>query len=57
MRQDRFLVKILRVEDGLVWYSQIPGPAFNNIAAREQKFRRFFRLVPDIVVRAPVTPM
>jgi hypothetical protein len=28
LRQDRYLVKVLRVEAGAVWLSLIPGPGF-----------------------------
>jgi hypothetical protein len=48
-RQDRFLVKVLRVEDGAVWMSMIPGPQFQNVARPEPEFRELYRLVPDVI--------
>ena len=51
MRQDRYLVQILRAEDGAVWYSPIPGPTFQNVARLESDVRKFYRPVPDIVAK------
>jgi hypothetical protein len=47
-RQDRFFVKVLRVEDGAVWMSMVPGPEFQNVARPESEFRELYRLVPDL---------
>jgi hypothetical protein len=55
-RQDRFLVKIERLKEGLVWFSLIPGPTFQHVARPEAEFRKFFRLVPDIIAKAPESP-
>jgi hypothetical protein len=52
-RQDRFFVKVLRVENGAVWLSMIPGPQFQNVASPESKFRKLYRLVPDLIAREP----
>lgn len=48
-RQGRYLVKIVRVEDGAVWFSLIPGPRFQNVARLEPEFRKLYRLVPDVI--------
>jgi hypothetical protein len=54
-RQSRYFVTVFRVEDGLVWYSMIPGPRYQDVAVREAEFRKLFRLIPDLVVSARKT--
>ena len=51
--RNRCFVRILRLEKGVVWFSLIPGPTFQNVAMMEQKFRKLYRFVPDIVAAAP----
>ena len=46
--QFRFFVTVLRVYDGRVWYSMIPGPRYQDVAVLEPEFRMLFRLVPDL---------
>jgi len=52
-RQDRFFVKVLRVENGTVWVSIAPGPQFQNVAKPEAEFRELYRLVPDVSAKPP----
>ena len=54
-RQDRFFVKVLRVENGAVWMSMIPGQQFQNVARPESEFRELYRLVPDVIAKPPAT--
>jgi hypothetical protein len=54
-RQDRYFVTVFRVADGLVWYSMIPGPRYQDVAVLEAEFRQLFRLVPDLIFTAKQT--
>jgi hypothetical protein len=41
-------VKIIRLENGAVFFGHIPGPTFQDVALMETEFRELYRLVPDI---------
>jgi hypothetical protein len=43
----------LRVEDGAVWMSMVPGPEFQNVARPESEFRELYRLVPELTAQTP----
>lgn len=48
-RQDSYFVEVLRVENGVVSCSLIPGPQFQTVAFSESQFRRRHRFMPGVV--------